>query len=254
MLGKGFIMDSKSSTEKLIKQLLTEKNAKYKNGIYHFTQTNLAYNSNRIEGSKLSHEHTINLFNTHTILSNGDEVIDSNDIIETMNHFRAFDYILNNYNIPINEQMIKQLHKILKTNTTDSDLDWFNVGEYKKLPNTIGEKETCPPEEVANQIEKLIENYQMLPAHDFHAILKFHVDFESIHPFQDGNGRVGRLLLFKECLQYGIIPFIIDNDHKQFYYRGLREFYREPGYLTDTCLSAQDKYTAYCKHFVKDFV
>lgn len=246
-------MAFKSNVEKLIEQLLAEKKAKYKNGIYHFTQTNLAYNSNRIEGSKLSREHTINLFNTHTILSNGDEVIDSNDIIETMNHFRAFDYILNNYDVSINEQMIKQIHKILKANTTDGDLDWFNVGEYKKLPNTIGDKETCPPDEVAGQIEQLIDDYQMLPAYDFHAILKFHVDFEAIHPFQDGNGRVGRLLLFKECLQHDIIPFIIDNDYKQFYYRGLREFYREPGYLTDTCLSAQDKYTAYCRHFVKDF-
>lgn len=245
-------MDS-DNVKRLIKQLLSEKEAKYKNGIYHFTQTNLAYNSNRIEGSKLSHEHTVNLFNTHTILSNGDEVIDSNDITETMNHFRAFDFILKNYAQPLDEKIIKQLHKILKTNTTDADLDWFNVGEYKSLANTIGDKETCPPDKVASEMEKLIDNYLLLPEHDFHALLKFHVDFEAIHPFQDGNGRVGRLLLFKECLKHNIVPFIIDNDHKQFYYRGLREFYREPGYLTDTCLSAQDKYTAYCRHLVKDF-
>ena len=242
-----------NNVDKLIKQLISEKAAEYKNGIYHFTQTSLAYNSNRIEGSKLSHEHTINLFNTHTILSNGDEVIDSNDIIETMNHFRAFDYILQNYAQPLNEDFIKHLHRILKSNTTDADQDWFNVGEYKALANTIGDKETCPPEKVAAEISKLINSYLQLSNHDFHALLKFHVDFEAIHPFQDGNGRVGRLILFKECLNYNIIPFIIDNDHKQFYYRGLREFYREPGYLTDTCLSAQDKYTAYCKHFVKDF-
>ena len=223
-------MSPQENVQRLIHQLKTEQAAKYKNGIYHYTQTSLAYNSNRIEGSKLSHEHTINLFNTHTILSSGDEVIDSNDIIETMNHFRAFDYILKNYDQPTDENFIKQLHKILKANTTDADLDWFNVGEYKGLPN------------------------QNIRSHNFHDLLKFHVDFEAIHPFQDGNGRVGRLLLFKDCLAFGIVPFIIDNDHKQFYYRCLREFYREPGYLTDTCLSAQDKYTAYCKHFVKDFI
>ncbi len=237
----------------LIHQLKSEHAAKYKKGIYHFTQTSLAYNSNRIEGSKLSHEHTINLFNTHTILSNGDEVIDSNDIIETMNHFRAFDFILNNYAVPTDEEIVKHLHKILKSNTTDADNDWFNVGEYKSLPNTIGDKETCPPNKVADEISRLLDSYNKLSQHDLHSLLRFHVDFEAIHPFQDGNGRVGRLLLFKDCLAFGIIPFIIDNEHKQFYYRGLREFYREPGYLTDTCLSAQDKYTAYCKHFVKDF-
>ena len=246
-------MSPQENVQRLIHQLKTEQAAKYKNGIYHYTQTSLAYNSNRIEGSKLSHEHTINLFNTHTILSSGDEVIDSNDIIETMNHFRAFDYILKNYDQPTDEKFIKQLHKILKANTTDADLDWFNVGEYKGLPNTIGDKETCSPDNVAEEIQKLLTHYQNMGGHDFHDLLKFHVDFEAIHPFQDGNGRVGRLLLFKDCLAFGIVPFIIDNDHKQFYYRGLREFYREPGYLTDTCLSAQDKYTAYCKHFVKDF-
>ena len=141
-----------NNVDKLIKQLLSEKTAKYKNGIYHFTQTNLTYNSNRIECSKLSHEHTINLFNTHTILSNGDEVIDSNDIIETMNHFRAFDYILQNYALPLSEDIIKQIHKIIKANTTDADLDWFNVGEYKALANTIGDRETCPPENAANEM------------------------------------------------------------------------------------------------------
>ncbi|SDO97636.1 Fic family protein [Selenomonas ruminantium] len=170
-----------------------------------------------------------------------------------MNHFRAFDFILQNYAQSLNEKIIKHLHKILKTNTTDADLDWFNVGEYKALANTIGDKENSPPDKVTSDMEKLIDDYLMLSKYDFHTLLKFHVDFEAIHPFQDGNGRVGRLLLFKECLNHGIIPFIIDNDHKQFYSRGLREIYRESGYLTDTCLSAQDKYTAYCKHFVKDF-
>ena len=243
----------KSNVDKLIQQLISEKAAKYKNGIYHFTQTSLAYNSNRIEGSKLSHEHTINLFNTHTLLSSGDEVIDSNDIIETMNHFRAFDYILQNYNEPLNEELIKHLHKILKNNTTDADYEWFNIGEYKSLANTIGDQEICPPDMVPQKMQNLIQNYLSIPQHDFHCLLKFHVDFESIHPFQDGNGRVGRLLLFKECLNHNIIPFIIDHEHKLFYYRGLHEFYREPGYLTDTCLSAQDKYIAYCRHLVKDF-
>lgn len=242
-----------NNVKKLINQLISEKEVKYKNGIYHYTQTTLAYNSNRIEGSKLSHEHTVNLFNTHTFLSNGDEVIDSNDIIETMNHFRAFDFILTRYDQDVDENFIKKIHKILKSNTTDADLDWFNVGEYKSLSNTIGDKETCPPAQVANEMNKLVQKYISLNRHDFHTLLKFHVRFEEIHPFQDGNGRVGRLLLFKDCLKYGIIPFIIDHEHKLFYYRGLNEFHREPGYLTDTCLSAQDKYIAYCKHLVKNF-
>ena len=242
-----------SSVEKLIRQLLDEQAHVYKNGIYHYTQTALAYNSNRIEGSKLSHEHTVNLFNTHTILSNGDEVIDSNDIIETMNHFRAFDFALKNYKCTIDEDFIKHLHGILKANTTDADLEWFNVGEYKSLPNTIGDKDTCPPGQVAGEIRRLLAGYNELPGSDLHAILKFHVDFEAIHPFQDGNGRVGRLLLFKECLACGIVPFIIDEEHKLFYYRGLREFYREPGFLTDTCLSAQDKYKVYCQRLVREF-
>lgn len=239
--------------ELLIKQLLDEQEHAYKNGIYHYTQTALAYNSNRIEGSKLSHEHTVNLFNTHTLLSTGDEVIDSNDIIETMNHFRAFDFMLKSYSCQTDEDYIKQLHRILKSNTTDADLEWFNVGTYKSLPNTIGDRETCPPELVADEISRLLAKYNDLPHHDFHAILKFHVDFEAIHPFQDGNGRVGRLLLFKDCLAYGIIPFIVDDEHKLFYYRGLREFYKEPGYLTDTCLSAQDRYRAYCQRLVRGF-
>ncbi len=253
MHARGNIMTDNKNVEKLIDQLKSERKANYKNGIYHYTQTTLAYNSNRIEGSKLSHEHTVNLFNTHTILSNGDEIIDSNDIIETMNHFRAFDFILTNYDQNIDEDFVKEIHRILKSNTTDADIDWFNVGEYKSLSNTIGDTETCPPENVASEMQKLIEKYTSLSKHDFHTLLSFHVHLEEIHPFQDGNGRVGRLLLFKDCLKYGIIPFIIDHEHKLFYYRGLREFHKEPGYLTDTCLSAQDKYTAYCRHLVNGF-
>ena len=238
--------------EKLEKQLIYERGKKYKGGIYYFTQTELAYNSNRIEGSKLSKEHTASLFETKTIIADG-EVIKSDDIVETLNHFRAFDYLLNNVHAPLTEEIIKNFHKILKTGTSDADLDWFNVGEYKKMDNIIGDKYTTPPGKVAEEISLLLQRYNEKQNKVFADIIDFHYKFESIHPFQDGNGRVGRLLMYRECLANNVIPFIIDADHKDFYYRGLREYSKEKGYLRDTCLSAQDKYTAYCKRLVPDF-
>ena len=237
----------------LLNQLLTERAAKYQKGIYHLTQVSLAYNSNRIEGSQLSHEHTMSLFDTRSILANENEIIKSNDIIETLNHFRAFDYCLLHYSDKLTDDFIKHIHKLLKTNTTDADLEWFAVGEYKKMPNLVGNVDTVSPSETPGEMASLLCHYQLSNHHTLQDILSFHVKFESIHPFQDGNGRVGRLLLFKECLKFGLIPFIIDEAHKLYYYRGIREFHHEPGYLTDTCLSAQDKYIAYCQKLVPGF-
>lgn len=244
----------KNPTELLIEQLLTEKQMKYKGGIYYITQTELAYNSNRIEGSQLSKEHTRSLFETQTILAQKDELIRSDDIIETTNHFRAFDYILEEAYHPLTENGIKKIHEILKSNTSDAMVSWFNVGEYKALNNVIGERETAAPEEVQPKIAALLNSYELKKSKDIDDIIAFHVKFERIHPFQDGNGRVGRLILFKECLRQGIIPFIIDAKHKTFYYRGLQEYNHEKGYLRDTCLSAQDWYTEYCKKYVHNFL
>ena len=234
----------------LIKQLQTEKAMKYKGGIYYLTQIELTYNSNRIEGSKLSKEHTRNLFETSSILTNKDEIVKKDDIIEATNHFRAFDYILDNYAKPLNEDMIKYIHFMLKQGTDDAFEDWFNVGAYKALANYIGEKPTTAPADVAKEMQSLLKRYQKETTKTIEDIIDFNVHFETIHPFQDGNGRVGRLIMFKECLQNNILPFIIDNEHKLFYYRGLAEYKREKGYLVDTCKSAQDKYELYCQQLV----
>lgn len=242
------------SVRNLLDQLNLERINKYKNGIYYFTQVELAYNSNRIEGSRLKREHTESLFLTKTILANQDEVIRSDDVIETTNHFRAFDYLLDSAQQLLDEEMIKEFHRILKTGTSDADISWFNVGDYKAVGNVVANHETTAPEDVEDAMHDLMDNYDAAAIHSFDQLLQFHVKFERIHPFQDGNGRVGRLIMFRECLKNDIIPFIIDADHKDFYYRGLQEYFHEPGYLRDTCLSAQDNYTVYCKKLVKDFI
>lgn len=242
-------MNTANNVQKLVCQLHEEKKQGYKNGIYYITQTELAYNSNRIEGSKLSPAHTRHLFATHTLIAERDEVIESDDIIETLNHFRAFDYILQHISDPLSEDMLKNLHRLLQNGTSAADLPWFNVGEYKQLANTVGETETTLPELVPEQIKKLLAQYGDA-LHTLDELLDFHVNLEKIHPFQDGNGRVGRLILFKECLRFGIVPFIIDARHKEFYYRGLRYWVQEKGYLRDTCLSAQDVYILRCRQMV----
>ena len=224
-------------TEKLVAALQSERQRKYKSGIYYLTQTELAYNSNRIEGSRRSRRHT---------------VIRSDDVTETVNHFRAFDHLLDTLAEPLSEDIIKTFHRILKTNTSDADLPYFRVGEYTAVANIVGDRETTPPEDVPEAMVQLLAFYEARPV-DFDAILAFHVRFERIHPFQDGNGRVGRLILFRECLRHDIVPFIIDAEHKDFYYRGLYFYDREQGYLRDTCLSAQDRYLAYCQKFIPDF-
>lgn len=218
-----------------------------KGGIYHKTQIDLTYNSNHIEGSRLSHEQTRYIFETNTI-GVTQEAVNVNDIVETVNHFRCIDLIIEHATDELSIDFIKELHKELKTGTSDSRKDWFAVGDYKRLPNEIGGEETCPPEQVAERMEEMLADYQN-SKRQFEDILDLHVRFERIHPFQDGNGRVGRLIMFKECLCSGIVPFIITDELKMFYYRGLSEWGHVNGYLTDTCLTAQDQYKTSLDYF-----
>ena len=232
----------------LLNILQEEKKKKYSGGIYHKTQIDLTYNSNHMEGSRLTHEQTRYIFETNTIgIEN--EVLNVDDVIETANHFRCIDMIIDHAKAPLTEKFIKELHRILKSSTSDSRKDWFAVGNYKKLPNEVGGMDTTLPEDVADKMKVLLAEYNSRKVQTLEDILDFHVKFERIHPFQDGNGRVGRLILFKECLKYHIVPFIIEDDLKLFYYRGLKEWSREKGYLTDTCLAAQDKYKTYLDYF-----
>ena len=238
----------KMPVKTLLSILQEEKRTKYAGGIYHKTQIDLTYNSNHIEGSRLTHDQTRYMFETNTI-GVENEVLNVDDVIETSNHFRCIDLIIDHAASTLSEHFIKKLHHILKTGTSDSRKDWFAVGEYKRLPNEVGGMQTSLPEEVADRMKALLSDYNAVPKKTLDDILDFHVRFERIHPFQDGNGRVGRLIMFKECLKYNIVPFIIEENLKLFYYRGLKEWYNEKGYLTDTCLTAQDKYKAYLDYF-----
>ena len=235
------------SDNKILQTLREEKYAKISGGIYHETQVRLTYNSNRIEGSKLSEDQTRLIFETNTIGS--EEGIPVDDIIETANHFRAIDYVIDCAEESLSEDIIKTLHKILKTGTKDSHLSWFNVGEYKAKPNVVGGEETTPPAKVASSVKKLLAEYSSKIDIGIDDIIKFHHDFEKIHPFQDGNGRVGRLIAFKECLRFNIVPFIIEDSKKIFYYRGLKEWNSERGFLLETCLDGQDTYKALLNYF-----
>ncbi len=237
----------KSKNIKPLLEILTEKK-KYFGGIYHKTQIDLTYNSNHIEGSRLTHEQTRYIFETNTIGMEND-ILNVDDIIETSNHFRCVDIIIDKAENELDEKLIKKLHLTLKTSTSDSNKEWFVTGDYKKFPNEVGGMETTSPEEVSKKIKELLGEYNSKNKKTLEDILDFHVKFERIHPFQDGNGRVGRLVMFKECLNYNIVPFIIDESLKLFYYRGLKEWNREKGYLTDTCLTAQDRYKAYLDYF-----
>ena len=232
----------------LLDILQKEKKSKYSGGIYHKTQIDLTYNSNHMEGSRLTHDQTRYIFETNTI-GVENEVLNVDDVIETVNHFRCIDLIIDHAKSALTEKFIKALHQTLKSGTSDSRKDWFAVGDYKKLPNEVGGMETALPEEVANKMKALLKEYNAKEEKTFDDILDFHVKFERIHPFQDGNGRVGRLIMFKECLKYNMVPFIIEDNLKLFYYRGLKEWNHEKGYLTDTCLTAQDKYKAYLDYF-----
>ena len=232
----------------LLSVLREEKKKQRKGGIYHKVQIDLTYNSNHIEGSRLTHDQTRYIFETNTIgFESG--AVNVDDVVETANHFRCIDMVIDNAMYPLSETLIKRLHLTLKNGTSDSRKDWFAVGEYKRVPNEVGGRDTTAPEKVEAEISELLSGYNAVPNHTLEQIIAFHHDFECIHPFQDGNGRIGRLILFKECLKNNIVPFIIEDDLKMFYYRGLHEWNHEHGYLVDTCLTAQDRFKAYLDYF-----
>lgn len=232
----------------LLEILKEEKIGKVSGGIYHRIQIDLTYNSNHIEGSCLSHDQTRYIFETNTIGVDAG-LINVDDIVETVNHFKCIDMIIDQTKHMLSEAFIKQLHLILKSGTSDARKDWFAIGDYKRLPNEVGGKETALPEEVAGKMRSLLTTYNQQKAKTLEEILEFHYQFEVIHPFQDGNGRVGRLIMFKECLRNNIVPFMIDEELKLFYYRGLQEWKKERGYLMDTCLTAQDKFKVHLDYF-----
>lgn len=238
----------KGHTLTLLDILRDQKEGKYSGGIYHRTQIDLTYNSNHMEGSRLTRNQTRYIFETNTV-GVENEVLNVDDVIETVNHFRCIDLVINHADDILSEKFIKKLHLTLKNGTSDSRKDWFAVGEYKKIPNEVGGMDTALPEEVADKMKTLLKEYNVIKEKTLEDILDFHVKFERIHPFQDGNGRVGRLIMFKECLKHNIVPFIIEDNLKLFYYRGLKEWDNEKGYLTDTCLTAQDKYKTYLNYF-----
>ena len=232
----------------LLTRLKTEKEAGIPGGIYHKVQIELTYNSNHMEGSRLTHDQTRYIFETNTI-GIQDEVVNVDDIVETANHFRCIDQIIELANYPLSEAFIKQLHYILKSGTSDSRKTWFAVGEYKRFENEVGGSATAKPADVSGEMRNLLRRYNLSKQKTLREIIQFHYEFEKIHPFQDGNGRVGRLIMFKECLRNGITPFIIEDDIKEFYYRGLKEWKNEQGYLMDTCLTAQDRFKVYMDYF-----
>lgn len=248
----GDIMEMEQEVDKttLLYQLREEKKIRLKGGIYHQTQVKLAYNSNHMEGSKLTEDQTRYIYETNTI-GLDEEPANIDDIIETVNHFQCFDYILDCAEDILTEYMIKEIHAMLKSNTSDSRLEWFHVGDYKQRPNMVGDRKTTSPGKVRKEMQRLLFEYQQKDDISFSDIIEFHYKFEKIHPFQDGNGRVGRLIIFKECLRYNIMPFIIDERHKLYYYRGLKEFENEKGFLIDTCLSAQDVYRELLEYFTE---
>lgn len=232
----------------LLEVLKEEKAGKVKGGIYHKVQIELTYNSNHIEGSGLTHDQTRYIYETNTIgMENG--AVNVDDIVETANHFKCIDMVIDAAGQQLKETFIKQLHQTLKNGTSDSRKEWFAVGAYKRLPNEVGGQETTLPEEVAGEVKELLAAYNRQKSKTLEEVIGFHAAFEAIHPFQDGNGRVGRLILFKECLRNNIVPFIIDEELKMFYYRGLHRWKSERGYLMDTCLAAQDKFKKYLDYF-----
>jgi len=239
---------SKKKVSPLLAVLREQKEAKMKGGIYHRIQIDLTYNSNHIEGSRLTKEQTRHIFETNT-LGITTENTNVDDIMETVNHFRCIDYVIDHATDKITETHIKQLHLLLKTNTSDSRKSWFAVGDYKRLANAVGEEETTQPKDVHNKIKSLLAEYNSKKKASFDDLLDFHVQFERIHPFQDGNGRVGRLLLFWQCLQNAIVPFIITDDLRLFYYRGIQNWGKINGFLRDTCLTAQDNFKEMLKYF-----
>ena len=237
----------------ILKVLREQKDMKLKGNLYHNTQIIFSYNTNHIEGSRLTEDQTRYIYETNTILFEENEVAKVDDILETANHFKLVDYMLDIADQELTEEMIKKFHKILKEGTSDSIKEWFNVGEYKKLPNEAGSMKTTDPKNVERDIIKLLEWYKALSDITINEIIEFHSRFEKIHPFQDGNGRVGRIIMFKECLKNNIVPFIILDKDKLFYYRGLKEYQsnKQKGYLIDTCLNAQDQYIKLIEYYLR---
>ena len=237
----------------ILNMLREQKDMKLKGNLYHNIQITFAYNTNHIEGSKLTEDQTRYIYETNTLLAEKDSITDLDDVLETANHFKLVDYMLDIADKKLTEKMIKEFHKILKEGTSDSRKDWFVVGDYKKLSNEVGGLKTTDPKNVERDIKKLLEWYESLKQVTINEIIEFHAKFEMIHPFQDGNGRVGRIIAFKECLKNNIVPFIILDKDKLFYYRGLNQYQtnKEKGYLIDTCLNAQDQYTNIIKYFIK---
>lgn len=242
--------NEKENKNYLLERLKEEKKHSIKGGIYHKLQINLTYNSNHMEGSELTHDQTRYIFETRTIgVENTNEAVKIDDIVETINHFSMIDRVIDFANYPLSEAFIKELHKILKTGTSDSRLSWFKVGDYKKRANAVGDIETTSPRLVPQEMKKLVDEYNKKEKHTLEEIIEFHVKFERIHPFQEGNGRVGRIIAFKECLKNNIVPFIILDNKKMFYYRGLKNWNDERGWLIDTCLDGQDKVKTYLDYF-----
>lgn len=228
------------SDNPILQTLREEKSIRMPGGLYHELQVRMTYNSNHIEGSKLSEDQTRLIFETNTV--DVGEAIRVDDIIEAVNHFHAIDYVIEVAEEPLTEDIIKELHRFLKQSTKDASLSRVAVGDYKKRANVVGGRETAKPKEVPVKMQKLLSDYASLPAVTIYDIIRFHYDFERIHPFQDGNGRVGRLIALKECLRFSIVPFILEDSKKMYYYRGLSEWEDEKGYLTDTCLDGQDTF------------
>lgn len=231
---------------KLKSALIEQKKSKFKGNIYHFSQVTFAYNSNKIEGGRLSEDQTESIFNSELVLAKSDDVIKIDDLIETRNHFKLFDYILDDIDAPLSKEMLINMHTILKNGTSDCDNEMYNVGGFKIIPNIIGVMETTKPEDVEVEIDKLLNDYNNRDSIGIEDIIDFHVKFERIHPFSDGNGRVGRIIMYKECLKNNILPFIILDMDKPYYIRGLKEYDYEPNYLVDTCLHSQDIYESVC--------
>lgn len=242
------INKAKKQPQTLLEVLKTERTNKISGGIYHKIQIDLTYNSNHIEGSRLTHDQTRYIYETNTIGADAGP-LNVDDIVETANHFKCIDMIIEQANYSLSEAFIKQLHLTLKSGTSDARKDWFAVGDYKRLPNEVGGKQTVTPEEVHGRMKRLLDTYNQKKTKTLEEIIEFHYQFELIHPFQDGNGRVGRLIMFKECLRNNIVPFIIDEELKLFYYRGLHQWKSERGYLLDTCLRGQDKFKVYMDYF-----
>jgi len=241
------------NAQKIKSELIEQKKSKFKGNIYHFSQVNFAYNSNKIEGSRLTEDQTEAIFNTESFIPKSEDLIKLDDLIETKNHFKLFDFMLDNIDEELSKELLIKMHVILKKGTSDEDNPRYNVGGFKVIPNIIGIVNvinTSSPESVEKDLDELLNKYNKKSNITLEDIIDFHVKFERIHPFSDGNGRLGRMIMFKECLKYNIVPFIILDEKKPYYMRGLKEYDRDSKYLIDTILNAQDIYNDACNQLL----